>query len=135
MSSAAALVRGGTLRALAHTGKTRLADFPDMPTFKELGHPDLVGTTWFSISGPSGLPSELVAKLNAEINRILSEPEVESKLRRAEYKRSVIEHGLDSEFVGDALLAHRKLLSWMADSLRSGPYLAGSYSSGPLGQP
>ena len=36
-----------------------------------------------------------------------------------------IEHGLDSEFVADALAHHRKLLSWMADSLKSGPYLAG----------
>jgi glutathione S-transferase len=38
--------------------------------------------------------------------------------RRAEYKRSVIEHGLVSEFVADALAHHRKLLSWMADSLK-----------------
>jgi glutathione S-transferase len=45
--------------------------------------------------------------------------------RRAEYKRSVIEHGLDSEFVGDAIAQHKKLLSWMDQSLRSGPYLAG----------
>jgi glutathione S-transferase len=45
--------------------------------------------------------------------------------RRAEYKRSVIEHGLDSEFVAEALAHHRKLLSWMAGSLKSGPYLAG----------
>jgi len=45
--------------------------------------------------------------------------------RRAEYKRSVIERGLDSEFVADALTQHRKLLSWMVDSLKSGPYLAG----------
>jgi glutathione S-transferase len=46
--------------------------------------------------------------------------------RRAEYKRSVIEHGLDSEFAIDAVAQHRKLLSWMADSLKSDPYLAGS---------
>jgi glutathione S-transferase len=45
--------------------------------------------------------------------------------RRAEYKRSVIEHGLESEFVRDALAQHQKLLSWMADSLAHGPYLAG----------
>jgi len=45
--------------------------------------------------------------------------------RRAEYKRSVIEHGLDSEFVVDALAQHRKLLSWMARSLESGAFLAG----------
>jgi glutathione S-transferase len=45
--------------------------------------------------------------------------------RRAEYKRSVIEHGLDSEFVIDAIAQHKKLLSWMNQSLESGPYLAG----------
>ena len=45
--------------------------------------------------------------------------------RRAEYKRSVIEHGLDSEFVIDALAQHQKLLSWMVDLLKGGPHLAG----------
>jgi glutathione S-transferase len=45
--------------------------------------------------------------------------------RRAEYKRSVIEHGLDSEFVFDALCQHKKLISWMAADLKRGPYLAG----------
>ena len=45
--------------------------------------------------------------------------------RRAEYKRSVIEHGLDSEFVADAVVQHNKLLSWMAHSLKGGQYLAG----------
>jgi glutathione S-transferase len=46
--------------------------------------------------------------------------------RRAEYKRSVIEHGLDSEFVTDAIAQHKKLLSWMDQSLQTGPYLAGA---------
>jgi len=45
--------------------------------------------------------------------------------RRSEFKRSVIEHGLDSEFVTDALAQHRKLLTWMADHLKSSQYLAG----------
>ena len=45
--------------------------------------------------------------------------------RRAEYKRSVIEHGLDLEFVIDALGQHQKMISWMADDLKRGPYLAG----------
>jgi glutathione S-transferase len=46
--------------------------------------------------------------------------------RRAEYKRSVIEHGLDSEFVADALAQHNKLLAWMAGSLNGSQYLAGN---------
>ena len=45
--------------------------------------------------------------------------------RRAEYKRSVIEHGLDSEFVLDAIQQHKKLISWIAEDLKRGPYLAG----------
>ncbi len=45
--------------------------------------------------------------------------------RRAEYKRSVIEHGLDSEFVSDAIAQHKKLLSWMNEALQGGQYLAG----------
>ncbi len=45
--------------------------------------------------------------------------------RRAQYKRSVIEHGLDSEFAIEALAHHNKLLTWMADSLKHGAYLAG----------
>jgi len=45
--------------------------------------------------------------------------------RRAEYKRSVIEHGLDSEFVSDALAQHQKMLSWMEEGLKSGPYVVG----------
>ena len=45
--------------------------------------------------------------------------------RRAEYKRSVIEHGLDSEFVIDALGQHQRMISWMVEDLRHAPYLAG----------
>jgi glutathione S-transferase len=45
--------------------------------------------------------------------------------RRAEYKRSVIENGLDSEFVTDALAQHQKMISWMAENLKRGRYLAG----------
>jgi glutathione S-transferase len=45
--------------------------------------------------------------------------------RRVEYKRSVIEHGLDSEFVADALAQHQKLIKWMAADLSRTPYLAG----------
>jgi glutathione S-transferase len=55
----------------------------------------------------------------------LAEVNKTSLKRRAEYKRSVIEHGLESEFVTDAVAQHKKLLSWMDQSLQSGAYLAG----------
>jgi tripartite-type tricarboxylate transporter receptor subunit TctC len=81
VSSAASLVRGGTLRALAHTGKTRLADFPDVPTFKEQGY-DMVALLWFSLSGPANLPKDITEKVNAEINRAVRLSDVEARLRR-----------------------------------------------------
>ena len=63
-------IQGGTLRALAVTTEARRPEAPNVPTFKELGY-DLVASTWFSLSGPKGLPKEIVQRLNREIIRIL----------------------------------------------------------------
>ena len=81
MSSTAALVRGGQLRAIAHSGAERMPDFPDVPTLKESGY-DVVATTWFSISGPANLPKDITDKVNQEIARAVSNPEAQARLRR-----------------------------------------------------
>ena len=81
VSSTAAQVRGGALVAIAHSHATRLADFPDVPTFKENGI-DLVATTWFTISGPAKLPKDIVEKMNREIIRAVTKPEVQQRLRQ-----------------------------------------------------
>jgi len=80
VSSSAAFVRSGTLVALIHSGKERLADFPDVPTFKELGY-DIVATTWFTISGPAKLPKDIVQKVNREMVAAMSKPEMRERLR------------------------------------------------------
>ena len=59
----------------------RLADFPDIPTFAELGYPALVATVWFSLSGPANLPADIVERLNAEVNQALDLPEVRERLK------------------------------------------------------
>jgi tripartite-type tricarboxylate transporter receptor subunit TctC len=56
-------------------------DFPDVPTFKELGYPDLTATIWFSLSGPAGMPQDVVKRLNAEVRRALKAPDVRERLR------------------------------------------------------
>jgi tripartite-type tricarboxylate transporter receptor subunit TctC len=81
VSSTAALVRGGQLLAVAHSGATRMPDFPDVPTLKESGY-DVVATTWFSISGPANLPKDITEKVNREIARAVSNPEAQARLRR-----------------------------------------------------
>ena len=53
-----------------------------MPTFKELGYPQLVGTTWFSLSGPAKSSVEIADKLNAEVGRIVAMSDVQARFRR-----------------------------------------------------
>ena len=81
LSSTAALVRGGQLRAIAHAHSSRLPDFPEVPTLKESGY-DVVATTWFSISGPASLPKDITDKVNREIARAVSNPEAQARLQR-----------------------------------------------------
>jgi tripartite-type tricarboxylate transporter receptor subunit TctC len=71
--------RGGTLRPLAITTQARLADFPDLPTFKELGY-DLVADTWFALLGPKGMPPAVTQRLNREIAAIMTLPDVQKKV-------------------------------------------------------
>ncbi len=82
LSSSAAFIRAGTLTGVAVTSAGRMPDYPELATFKELGYPDLVSSTWFSISGPAKLPKEIVDKLNREIGVAMAKPEVQERMRR-----------------------------------------------------
>src|SRR5437016_3396188 len=83
-SSAAQQIRAGTVRALAVSSEKRLPNFPDIPTFKELGYDDLVSETWFAFSGPARLPSTIVQPLSREIEKILQGPEVKKRMAQDE---------------------------------------------------
>ncbi len=74
-------LQGGTLRALAVTTATRRPEQPNVPTFKELGY-DLVASTWFSLSGPKGMPKEIVQRLNEETLHILQTPDIKKRLEQ-----------------------------------------------------
>jgi tripartite-type tricarboxylate transporter receptor subunit TctC len=80
LSSSNAHVDTGKLRLLAVSSAKRVAAYPDTPTFAELGYPQLTGTTWFSVSGPPGMPPAIVDKLNAEIRRGLQSPAVKAAM-------------------------------------------------------
>lgn len=56
------LIKGGQLRALAVTSKDRLKDLPDVPTYTELGYPQVNIFGWRGVIGPKGLPKEVVDK-------------------------------------------------------------------------
>jgi tripartite-type tricarboxylate transporter receptor subunit TctC len=69
-----AALQGGSLRALAVSSPTRLAAFPDLPTFVEQGFPTLVQSIWLGLSGPRGLAEPVVARMQAAIPLILQNP-------------------------------------------------------------
>jgi tripartite-type tricarboxylate transporter receptor subunit TctC len=75
-------IRAGAVRAIAITGRNRLSDYPEIPTFAELGFPALVVTNWLAVSGPANLPEDIVRKLNAEIIGVVRLPAVRERLLR-----------------------------------------------------
>ena len=75
-------IRARQVIPLAVTSAQRLEEFPDLPTFKELGYADLVTLTWYALSGPAGMPPELVQKLNSGVARMLELPEVKKRTAR-----------------------------------------------------
>jgi tripartite-type tricarboxylate transporter receptor subunit TctC len=101
LSSTAQFFRAGTLTGVAVTSPERMPDNPEMPTFKELGYPELVGTTWFSLSGPAKLPADIVQKLNAEITRIVALPDVQARLRRDGFIAQPMSPAAFTKFVDD----------------------------------
>jgi tripartite-type tricarboxylate transporter receptor subunit TctC len=73
-------VRAGKLIPLAVSSAARLSDFPDVPTLNELGYPDLVATTWWALSAPSGLPAAIADKVNRAIADAFALPQVKKQL-------------------------------------------------------
>ena len=77
---AAPQVGAGKLRALAIGSLQRDRNFPDLPTFSEVGYPGLEAVTWVGVFAPAGTPPAIVARLNDEIDRIIHDPDVAAKL-------------------------------------------------------
>ncbi len=69
-------MRDGSLRALAVSSPQRLAAFPNVPTFAELGYPKLTSAQWLGLSAPKGLPAPIVERLTALAPQILARPEL-----------------------------------------------------------
>ena len=80
LPSALPHIKSGALRAIAVTGSARFPSLPQLPTIAESGLPGYDATSWFGLWAPAATPSELVARLNAEINQILNQAEVRQQM-------------------------------------------------------
>ena len=78
-ASSIAHIKGGRLKAIAIGGKSRLFMLPEVPTFTEGGFPEVPANAWFGLFAPAGTPREVVMKLNAELVKMLKEPEFNQK--------------------------------------------------------
>lgn len=76
-------VEGGRLRALAVTSERRVPALPDTPTIAELGYPGFNMVSWYGVLAPYGTPRRIVDRLNAELVRILRDPEVARQIADA----------------------------------------------------
>ena len=81
-TSALAQIRAGKVLPIAVTASARLPEFPDLPTFKDLGYDELTAVTWFALSGPAGLPNDVTQRLNAAVAKMLALPDVRKRLDR-----------------------------------------------------
>ena len=73
-------IQAGKLRGLAISTPTRLPQLSDVPTFEEAGIKGFDVTNWYGVMAPGGTPREIVAKLNADINKAMQVPEVRARL-------------------------------------------------------
>jgi tripartite-type tricarboxylate transporter receptor subunit TctC len=79
LPSSAAHLKGGRIRALAVTSAEREPSLPGVPTVAETV-PGYEATAWFGIGMPKGTPAEIIAKVNAETNRALADPQMQARL-------------------------------------------------------
>ena len=100
-TTASGHIHAGTVLPLAVSSNERLADFPDVPTLKELGYPELVCTTWFSLSAPPGLPADIVEKVNREVVKAMQTPEVQKRLQIEQILTEPMSPAQFTKFVAD----------------------------------
>jgi tripartite-type tricarboxylate transporter receptor subunit TctC len=74
-----AQVSGGKVKAIATTGRERSAIMPNVPTVNESGVPGYTATIWIGVMAPKGTPAAIVNRLNAEIGKATSDPELRKR--------------------------------------------------------
>jgi len=99
-------VHSGRLRFLAVMSAKRSDAFPDVPTLKEAGMPELEVETWYALFAPAGTPAPIVKKWNAELNELLKEADVKDVIA----KQGLVPEGGTPQALGDRV--KRELASW-----------------------
>jgi tripartite-type tricarboxylate transporter receptor subunit TctC len=79
-------IQAGKLRPLAVSGPTRAALLPDVPTFDELGVAYGNDTSWYALFAPAGAPRDVIAKINADTNKILADSDMKERATKLGFR-------------------------------------------------
>lgn len=102
LPSAIQQIKTGKLRALVLLSEKRSPALPEIPTYSELGFPQMGGGGWFGVVAPAGTPPAIVAKLNESIRKAMNRPEFGKKM---EEMGATLIPGTPAEFANDILQA------------------------------
>ncbi len=103
--SAAGMVHANKFRALAVVNHTRLAEYPNIPTMKEVGYPDVGTIAWNGLFAPAGTPKPVLDAIYAIVAKALASPDVQEKFKKQNYNI------VPSKSVADAQ-------SWLANEMK-----------------
>lgn len=112
------LIRDGRVRGLAVAAKTREKTLPDVPTFVEQGFPEVIGSTWFGVAAPAGLPKPIIDRLHREIHATMKSAKTQERL--AQLGMNIMLNTPD-EFMG---LIKSEIAKW-------GPIVAAAKAAAP----
>ena len=73
-------VKSGQLKGIGLTGETRSPAAPALPTFPELGYPDMIAYSWYGLLAPAGTPAAVIEVLNKAVNEALQMPDVRARV-------------------------------------------------------
>ncbi len=98
-------MKGGQLRLLAVTSRDRMSMAPDLPTVTEAGYPNLTAENFLGISGPAGLPREVVDLVHRAMSEVVKRPDVLRKLDELGISPRAMSPAEFTSFVGNQVAA------------------------------
>ena len=109
LDTAIGQLKGGKVRALGVTSKTRNAAVPDIPSIAEQGYPNFEIGLWFGVWAPAGTPPAIVSKINQSVNQSMQDPEVKTAYENKGIKATPMSPSEFSKFVREEMAKYLKI--------------------------
>ena len=109
LDTAIGQLKGGKVRPLGVTSKTRNAAVPDIPSAAEQGYPNFEIGLWFGVWAPAGTPPAIVTKINQSVNQSMQDPEVKTAYENKGIKATPMSPAEFSKFVREEITKYQKI--------------------------